>query len=51
METLWKARHRLLGQFSNVSNDLILQKLPWHLWDLLERYPKAQIALSAPSYE
>ncbi|MFN6571889.1 CHASE2 domain-containing protein [Dendronalium sp. ChiSLP03b] len=31
--------------------DLRLQKLPWHLWDLLERYPNAEIALSAPSYE
>ncbi|MEH2118601.1 MAG: hypothetical protein V7K46_10540 [Nostoc sp.] len=29
----------------------ILQKLPWHLWDLPERYPKAEIALSAPPYE
>ena len=28
-----------------------LQKLPWHLWDLIERYPKAEIALSAPIYE
>jgi CHASE2 domain-containing sensor protein len=28
-----------------------LQRLPWHLWDLLERYPKAEIALSSPSYE
>lgn len=33
------------------TKDLLLQKLPWHLWDLLERYPKAEIALSAPSYE
>ncbi len=33
------------------TNDLRLQKLPWHLWDLLERYPQAEIALSAPSYE
>ncbi|MEA5601594.1 CHASE2 domain-containing protein [Nostoc sp. UHCC 0252] len=33
------------------TNDLRLQKLPWHLWDLLERYPKAEIALSAPNYE
>jgi CHASE2 domain-containing sensor protein len=23
-----------------------LQKLPWHLWDLFERYPKAEVALS-----
>ncbi len=27
-----------------------LQRLPWHLWDLLERYPKAEIALSSPTY-
>ncbi len=33
------------------TKDLRLQKLPWHLWDLLERYPKAEIALSAPIYE
>ncbi|MBW4565771.1 MAG: CHASE2 domain-containing protein [Mojavia pulchra JT2-VF2] len=33
------------------TKDLGLQKLPWHLWDLLERYPKAEMALSAPSYE
>lgn len=28
-----------------------LQLLPWHLWDLLERYPKGEIALSSPSYD
>ena len=28
-----------------------LRKLPWHLWNLLERYPKAEIALSAPEYQ
>lgn len=33
------------------TKELRLQKLPWHLWDLLERYPKAEIALSAPIYE
>ncbi|MEH1909025.1 MAG: CHASE2 domain-containing protein [Nostoc sp.] len=33
------------------TKDLRLQKLPWHLWDLLERYPQAEIALSAPAYE
>ncbi|AFY55435.1 putative transmembrane sensor domain protein [Rivularia sp. PCC 7116] len=33
------------------TKDFRLQKLPWHLWDLLERYPKAEIALSACSYE
>ena len=38
---------RILIQTKNVRS----QKLPWHLWDLLERYPKAEIAISAPSYE
>ncbi|OKH42836.1 sensor protein Chase2 [Calothrix sp. HK-06] len=33
------------------TKDLWLQKLPWHLWDFLERYPNAEIALSTPSYE
>ncbi len=33
------------------TKDLRLQKLPWHLWDLVERYPQAEIALSAPAYE
>ncbi len=33
------------------TKDLRLQKLPWHLWDLLERYPNTEIALSAPAYE
>ncbi len=33
------------------ANDYRLQKLPWHLWDLVERYPSAEIALSAPVYE
>ncbi|MBD2335821.1 CHASE2 domain-containing protein [Calothrix sp. FACHB-156] len=33
------------------TQDYQLQKLPWHLWDLIELYPNAEIALSAPSYE
>jgi CHASE2 domain-containing sensor protein len=33
------------------TQDCQLQKLPWHLWELMERYPNAEIALSAPSYE
>lgn len=28
-----------------------LQKLPWHLWTLLERYPKAEMGFSSPIYE
>lgn len=33
------------------AHDYRLQKLPWHLWDLVERYPQAEIALGAPVYE
>jgi CHASE2 domain-containing sensor protein len=33
------------------TDDLSLQKLPWHEWDFFERYPKAEVALSAPEYE
>lgn len=29
------------------TEDEQLQKLPWHLWDFFERYPKAELALSA----
>ncbi|MEL6228923.1 MAG: CHASE2 domain-containing protein [Cyanobacteria bacterium J06627_3] len=29
----------------------ILQRLPWHLWDFFQRYPQAELALSAPVYE
>lgn len=28
-----------------------LLKLPWHLWDLVEDYPKAEVALSDPESE
>jgi CHASE2 domain-containing sensor protein len=28
-----------------------LQRLPWYLWDIFERYPKAEIAIASPTYE
>ena len=28
-----------------------VQRLPWHTWTICDRYPKAEIALSAPAYE
>lgn len=28
-----------------------LQRLPWHQWELLTRYPFAELVLSAPTYE
>ncbi|NJR65574.1 MAG: CHAT domain-containing protein, partial [Leptolyngbyaceae cyanobacterium CRU_2_3] len=33
------------------TSELQLQKLPWHLWDLIERYHNAEIALSTATYE
>lgn len=33
------------------TDDLLLQKLPWHLWHFLEHYNKAEVALSSQEYE
>jgi CHASE2 domain-containing sensor protein len=33
------------------TNDYRLQKLPWHLWDLVERFSQVEIAMGAPTYE
>lgn len=33
------------------TQDPLLRRLPWHLWDFIERYPKTEIALSAPVSE
>ena len=33
------------------TQDPLLRRLPWHLWDFVERYAKAEIALSAPTSE
>lgn len=38
---------RLIIQTENIW----LRRLPWHLWDLCNRYPKLEIALSAPEYD
>jgi CHASE2 domain-containing sensor protein/class 3 adenylate cyclase len=34
-----------------LTDSVQLQKLPWHLWTLLERYPKAEVGFSPPMYE
>ncbi|MEB3336876.1 MAG: CHASE2 domain-containing protein [Leptolyngbyaceae bacterium] len=31
--------------------EIELQRLPWHLWDVCDRFPRAEIALSPPHYE
>ncbi|KAF3886925.1 MULTISPECIES: CHASE2 domain-containing protein [Nostocales] len=33
------------------TEDYQLKRLPWHLWDVLERYPKAELAIASPTYE
>lgn len=33
------------------AEDIRVQRLPWHLCDLFEGYPHAEIALSTPAYE
>lgn len=38
---------RLIIQTSNIQ----LRQLPWHLWDILARYPKAEISVSAPKFK
>lgn len=33
------------------TDDELLQRLPWHLWNFFEDYPQAEIALSVSEYE
>jgi CHASE2 domain-containing sensor protein len=33
------------------TNDRLLQKLPWHLWNFFEHYPKSEVAFSAVQYQ
>ncbi|MBD2088575.1 CHASE2 domain-containing protein [Microcoleus sp. FACHB-1515] len=33
------------------TEDPILQRLPWHEWDVIDRYRNAELALSLPNYE
>jgi len=33
------------------SDDIDVRRLPWHLWDFLKPYRKAEIALSSPFYD
>lgn len=33
------------------TNDNLLRRLPWHLWNFFKYYPKAEVALSASEYK
>lgn len=33
------------------TNDNLIRRLPWHLWNFFEHYPKAEVALSASEYK
>jgi len=37
---------RFMLQTSNIQ----VRQLPWHLWDILERYRNAEVSISAPNY-
>ncbi|MBD2058093.1 CHASE2 domain-containing protein [Oculatella sp. FACHB-28] len=32
------------------TDDQQLHQLPWHVWDVVEQYPKAEVALGAPKF-
>ena len=40
-------RIRLIIQTDNPA----LRRLPWHQWELCDRYPKAEVALATPTYQ
>jgi CHASE2 domain-containing sensor protein len=33
------------------TSDNLLQRLPWHLWNFFEAYPRAEVGISAPEYK
>jgi CHASE2 domain-containing sensor protein len=33
------------------TSDDIVRRLPWHLWDFFDHYPKAEISISTPTFE
>lgn len=33
------------------TSDRQLQQLPWHLWNICDRYPRAEVAISPPKFE
>ncbi|MEG4319375.1 MULTISPECIES: CHASE2 domain-containing protein [unclassified Microcoleus] len=33
------------------TDDIVLRRLPWYCWDIFDRYPQAEIALSATAYK
>lgn len=33
------------------TDDALLQRLPWHQWEVIDRYHNAELALSLPNYE
>ncbi len=54
-----RVREKWLEQLSQTDSirvivqteDPWLRRLPWHLWEMFERYPKAELALSSPSFD
>ncbi|WP_293148511.1 MULTISPECIES: CHASE2 domain-containing protein [unclassified Microcoleus] len=56
-ESFRQLRETLLAQLSPLdtvrflikTDDIVLRRLPWYCWDIFDRYPQAEIALSATS--
>ncbi|WP_293337648.1 CHASE2 domain-containing protein [Microcoleus sp. CAWBG58] len=54
-ESFRQLRETLLAQLSPLdtvrflikTDDIVLRRLPWYCWDIFDRYPQAEIALSA----
>lgn len=38
-------------QFVIETDDILLRRLPWHLWNLFDHYPKAEATLSSQNYQ
>ncbi|WP_299488191.1 CHASE2 domain-containing protein [Acaryochloris sp. IP29b_bin.137] len=45
-----KLHHQQEIQVILETDDPLLRRLPWQLWDFFEDYPRAELALSLPSY-
>lgn len=48
---LSEVKHDHTVRFVIQVDHLGLQQLPWSLWDLLDRYPKAEISIAAPTFQ
>ncbi|MFB2891587.1 CHAT domain-containing protein [Aerosakkonemataceae cyanobacterium BLCC-F50] len=48
---LHKVRSEEIVRLVIQTEDPLLKRLPWHLWDFFEKYPKIEVALSTPDFQ